>query len=413
MKVNFKMVASVLGAGMIIFNSCSKDNESGTIDKGDGTDTGKSKFVFVTFSDGSAGEAARYIISADDIKSGEVSIKNNGVETNAYSFLAQNNTLFGITYAAQGPTQPFRLDENGVLRKYGNTVNTEFTGAYTPIGTDAYIGVSVARSLESPIATLYKFDAKNLMLAGRNTINLAKLTGNGEMANYNGIMEVNDKLYMPVNCTPGVTGQVTKYVDSTWIAVFKQSDMSFQKVIRDGRMGPIGNWFGMQGVQQIENGDVYAWSTSAGVTGKPSTKPSAIIKINATTDAVDPNYFFDVQGKTGKKIARGTHIKNGKFLMTLYQTEVTGGVSGGIVNLAIVDVINKTVTDVTGVPNHNQMPYDNKTLIDDEGNTAYYIMKDDSGNFYSYTIDTNTAKATRGIRFVGIQDVTAIAKLKY
>ncbi|WP_270088197.1 hypothetical protein [Sphingobacterium sp. SYP-B4668] len=58
------------------------------------------------------------------------------------------------------------------------------------------------------------------------------------------------------------------------------------------------------------------------------------------------------------------------------------------------------------------MPYDNKTLIDYKGNTAYYIMKDDSDIFYSNTIDTNTAKATRVIRFAGIQDVTAIAKLK-
>lgn len=413
MKITLHSSMAALGAAMMLLGSCSKSKDSGTIDLGNGTNTGKSKYVFVVFSDGSGGEASRYIISADDIKSGEISVKNNGVETNAYSFLAQNNTLFGITYADQGPTQPYKLDETGVLRKYGNQVNTEFTGAYTKIGTEAYVGISVARSLESPVATLYKFDAKKLMLAGRNSVNLAKITGNGEMANFNGLFEVNDKIYMPFNCSPGVTGQVTKYVDSTWIAVFNKADMAYQKVIRDGRMGPIGNWFGMQGVQQIENGDVYAWSTSAGITGKPSTKPSAIIKINATTDQVDPSYYFDVQAKTGKKIARGTHIKNGKFLMTFYQTEVTGGVSGGIVNLAIVDVINKSVTNVTGIPNHAQMPYENKTFIEEDGKTAYYVLKDDSKVLYSYTIDTEKATATRGVKFTGIQDVTSISKLKY
>jgi len=141
--------------------------------------------------------------------------------------------------------------------------------------------------------------------------------------------------------------------------------------------------------------------------------PSAIIKINATTDQVDGSYFFDVQAKTGKKIARGKYIKDGKFLMTFYQGDATSGVTGGIVNLAIVDVINKTVVEVTGVPNHQQMPYDNKVLIDENGAIAHYIMKEDDGNIYVYSIDTNTAKASRGIKFVGIQDVSAVAKLKY
>jgi len=226
-------------------------------------------------------------------------------------------------------------------------------------------------------------------------------------------MEVGNKLYMPLVSTPGVAGQVTKYIDNAWIAVFDKATLEYKKLIVEDRIGPIGNWFGMHGIQQISNGDVYAWSTSADNTEHIAKNPSAIIKINASTDEIDESYFFNVEEKTGKKIARGTYLKDGKFLMTFYQTSQTGGVQGGIVNLAIVDVINEEVTEVSGVPDHAQMPYDNKTFVDNGGNTAYYVFKNDEGNFYVYNVDVATATATKGARFVGIQNVTAISKLTY
>ncbi|WP_437920287.1 DUF4374 domain-containing protein [Sphingobacterium sp. LRF_L2] len=406
---NYSKLA-LLGIGLTISAACSKsDDNSGEPATGSG-----SKFLFVVYSDGTSGEAANYIITADDLSSGEVSIKNNGVETSAYSFLVQNNTLFGITYANYGPTQAYQLNSSGEIVKAGNQVNTEFTGAYTPIDDKAYVGVSLSGGISNPEATLYQFDAANYQVSQRKSFSL-DLFKTGEFANYTAIKEIGDKLYMPLYSATGVTGKSTSYIDSAWIAVFDKATLTYQKLIRDGRIGPIGNWFGMQGVEQIDNGDVYAWSTSGNAlnTALTAKNHSGIIKINASTDAVDASYFFDVEALTGHKIARGNYIKEGKFLMTLYQTDVVGGVSGGIVNLAIVDVINKTVTDVTDIPDHAQMSYLNKVYIDDNGNTAYYVLKNTEGNFYCYKIDVTAATATRGIRFVGVSDVTAISKLTY
>jgi len=407
MKIYSTMRLAVIGISLLAIGACSK--EKGTDPS---VDEGGTKYVFVVYSDGTAGEAANYIVTANSLEEGEISIKNNGVETSAYSFLVQNNTLFGITYADYGPTHAFKLDASGTLISFGNTVNTEFTGAYTPIDDDAYVGVSLSGGVENPEAILYKFDAVNIQVATRKPFSL-KMIGNEEFANYNGIMEVGDKLYMPLVSTPGVQGKVSPYVDSAWIAVFDKSTLEYKRLIREGRIGSIGNWFGMQGIQQIDNGDVYAWATSGGNSAHASKNPSAVIKINAGTDEVDPSYFFNVEAKTGKKIARGTYLKEGKFLMTLYQTEEVGSVSGGIVNLAIVDVINQTVTEVSGVPDHAQMPYDNKVYVNDNGNTAYYVFKNDAGNFYVYKVDVNATQAMQGARFVGIQNVTAISKLSY
>ncbi|SHG12976.1 DUF4374 domain-containing protein [Pedobacter caeni] len=407
-------LTSVLTAGVLLTSSCSK-KESPQIDTGT-SNTGKSKFVFVVYTDGSGGEASRYIVSTEDVKSGTISTTGNGVETDAYSFIKQNNKLFGIVYAAQGPTTPFKLNEKGELVRAGASVNTEMTGIYGTVNNNEYVGGSVARSLASPIGTLYRFDAENLRIAGRNTVDLFKITGTDEMAVWSGITQVDNKLFAPVYFSPGVSGKTTKYVDSTWIAVFDYPSLQYKKLIRDGRTGFIGNWFGMQGVKQIENGDVYAWSTAGGSGTLKSTKPSAIVRIKKGTEEFDQSYFFNVEAVTKTKIARGEYIKDGKFLMTLYATNEVGGVSGGRVKLAIVDVINKTVNYVTGVPEHEQMSYNMKTYVEEDGKIVYYVLKEDAANggeHYLYVVDVATNTAKRGIKFQGIADVTSITKLKY
>lgn len=398
---------SIFGAG------CSKDDNP--VDNGGGDNNGgaKSKFVFVVYTDGSGGEAGRYIVPIEDATKGTLTTTGIGVETEAYSFIRQDNKLFGIVYAAQGPTTPYKLDTDGKLVQAGAPINTEFTGIYGTVNNDAYVGGSVNRSKESAVAILYRFDAVGNKVAGRNSVDLAKITGTEEMAVWNGLTQVGNKIYVPYSSTPGIDGQNTKYVDSTWIAVFSYPELAFQKVIRDGRTGFIGNWFGMQGVQQVEDGDVYAWSTAGGSGTLKSTKHSAIIRIKKDTEEFDQSYFFDVEAATGSKLARGEYIADGKFLMTLYATSETGGVSGGRVKLAIVDVYKKTVTAVSGVPEHAQMSYNMKVYVDADKKTAYYVMKEDSGKLYLYVIDVASATGKQGVYFQGISDVTSITKLTY
>lgn len=407
-----QLLAGLCVAAVSLFSiSCSKDNDP--VDNGPGNGNGKSKFVFVVYTDGSGGEAGRYIVPIDDPTKGTLSTTGIGVETEAYSFIRQNNRLFGIVYAAQGPTTPYKLDAAGKLVQAAAAVNTEFTGIYGNVNKDAYVGGSVNRSKESSVATLYRFDAVGNKVAGRNTVDLAKITGTDEMAVWTGLTQVGNKVYIPYYCTPGVSGQNTKYVDSTWIAVFSYPELAFQKVIRDGRTGSIGNWFGMQGVQQIEDGDVYAWSTAGPSGPLKSTKHAAIIRIKKDTEVFDQSYFFDVEAATGTKLARGEYIGGGKFLMTLYATTETGSVSGGRVKLAIVDVLKKTVTNVSGVPEHAQMSYNMKVYVEADKKTAYYVMKEDSGKLYLYVIDVATATGKQGLYFQGISDVTSITELDY
>jgi len=407
MKTN-RVLLGMLGMGMLFMVSCSSDEETKTEPAPQPKQ--KAKYVFVAYSVGSNGESAPYILAADSVSGGSVGTAGGGVETDAYSFLAQNNTLFAMVYGGQGPITPYKLDAKGAIAQVGNTVNAVTAGIYGKVNSDAFVGAQISRSKSDPTASFFRFDAEKYILAGKSTVDLGKITGNDEMATFSGVFQVDQKLYVPYYCTPGETGKTTKYRDSTWIAVFSYPAMELQKVIRDGRTGTIGSWFGMQGVQQIENGDVYAWSSAVG-----SKNPSGIVRIKKGTDAFDLSYFFDVEKATGLKIGRGDHIANGRFLMTIYTANnvSTNGIAGGRVKLAIVDVINQTVKWVSGVPEHATLSYKNKTYYEADGKTIQYVLKDDEGKFAVYTIDASTATGKKGLQFNAVSDVTTITKLSY
>lgn len=371
----------------------------------------KSRYVFVAYSVGSSGESAPYIVAADSVTGGTLTTTGEGVETDAYSFLAQNNTLFAMVYGGQGPITPYKLDSKGKIAKAGNTVNAVTAGIYGTVNQDMFVGAQISRTKSDPTATFFRFDAQKYILAGTSTVNLLQVAGNGEMATFSGVMQVENQLFLPFYCTPGESGKTTRFLDSTYVAVFSYPDMQFKKVIRDGRTGTIGNWFGMQGVAAVENGDVYAWSTANG-----SKNPSAIIRIKKGQETFDRDYFFNAEQKTGGlKLNRGEYVANGKFLFSVFTAGnvSANGISGGRVKLAMADVNAQTITWVDGVPEHAMLSYKNKTYRESDGKTIHYVLKEDSGKFAVYTIDAATAKGKRGLQFDNVSDVTTITRLSY
>jgi len=417
MKTTFKILLSGGLLSVLLFSACSKsDSEPDTDGTGGGTLT-KSKYVFV-YTAGSSGVTGTYIISADDVSQGSVSSTNNGVETDAYSFIVQNNKVFAQAYTDQGPVTPFGLSADGKITNAGNVVTTFRTGVYGTVNDDAWIGGGDPR--RNGVGELFRFDAKNLLLAGRSTTDLKAITQTGANAVWTGLFQVDSKIYMPyykftppASATAPFTQGVYGSLDSTWIAVFSYPEMKYEKTIADDRTGYVGNWFSMQGLKQIENGDVYTWSTAPEINGIKSKKPSGIVRIKKGTEVFDKSYFFNMEEVAGAKIARGAYIANGKFLMALYAGATTGDIQGGRVKMAIVDVNAKSVTYVSGVPEHNQPLFKLNTYYEEDGKTIDYVFKDDNGQNYVYVINAETATAKKGLYLEGATDITSISKLKY
>jgi hypothetical protein len=409
MKAN-RVLLSILSLGLLCMTACSDDKDDQTTGP-DPVSTSRSRYVFVAYSVGSSGESAPYIVASDSVSSGTLTTTGGGVETDAYSFIVQNNTLYAMVYGGQGPITPYKLNEKGEIAKAGNTVNAVTAGIYGAVNSDAFVGAYVSRVKTDPMANFFRFDARQNILGGSSSVDLTKITGNDEMATFAGVFQVENELYLPYYCTPGETGKTTKYLDSTYIAVLSYPEMVFKKVIRDGRTGTIGNWFGMQGIQRTETGDVYAWSTARG-----SKNPSAIVRITKGTQVFDQSYFFNAEQKSGGlKISRGDYVANGKFLMSFYTAGnvSANGITGGRVKLAIADVVNQTLTWVDGVPEHATLSYKHKTYNEGDGKTIHYVLKDDAGKFSVYTINAATAKGKQGLKFDNVSDVTTITKLTY
>lgn len=421
MKKSQNLLKAFLLIGLFGFGlmSCSKskDDEDPEIAK-PGTET-KKEFVFVVTSEaaGEGGGAGSYVVSAEDVRTGEISIVRNGIPSNEFYFNVQNNLVFGLTYSTQGPITPYGFGTDGKLTRFDNkTVNAVRPGIFGNYGTKNTIIGSTNRSLVDPVASLLNYNAESFLIEGRATINLAELAGNGRMAIWTGLFQVGDKIYIPYQIAEGEGswgGNITE-VDKTTIAILSYPDLKLQKKISDDRGSFIGNWGAQQGIGVISNGDAYTWFT-AGTTenGLVPKNPSGVLRIKKGTDAFDQSYFFNVEALGKGKIARGNYISGNKFLMTLYSGSQTGGVGGGKVKLAIVDVEAKTVTEISGAPVHEQTDYNNKIYIEKDGKTAYYVMKEDAGEYYVYVVDVATATAKRGARLRGITNVAAFSKLEY
>ncbi|WP_160717446.1 DUF4374 domain-containing protein [Chitinophaga solisilvae] len=410
------LLSGVIGS-MVMMSACSKSSkdEAPTGGKVDTSGLKRSKYVFVYTGQGTA--AGTYIVTADDVTKGSISSTNNGVETDAYSFIIQNNTIFAQVYGAQGPVTPYRIySDNGQVGVVGRVVNTFRTGVYGTVNSDFWVGGSDPRG--NGVGELFLFDAVNLRLAGKSTTDLKQITGTGDNAVWTGVFQVDNKLYMPFyKFKPGANGSPWdgQYgsLDSSWVAVFSYPGLKFEKVIGDDRTSFIGNWFGMHGLRQIENGDVYAWSTAGAINGVKSKKPSGIVRIKKGTEQFDKSYFFNVEEKIKSKIARGEYIANGKFLLSVYNGVAEDNVSGGRIRMVIADVINQTITEVKGIPEHDQASFRMQVFYEGDGKTIDYVMEDDNKQFYVYVINAETATAVRGLHIQGASNVTSIARLKY
>jgi len=404
MKTKFKyLMALAISGGFLA--ACSNDDPSPEVPV-----EGDSRYVFQIQSVGSDEETATYIVPVADITQGSVSTTGVGTETDGYSFINQNNRIFGLVWGGQGPITPYKLNKAGKIEETGNTINAVVALAYGRVNDDAFVFTSLTSTKENPTATIMSYDAKNLQISNQNSFDITKVSGNDEVAILSGIFQVDNKLYAPFYCEPGVAGQNTKYKDNTWVAVFDYPSLKFEKVITDDRTGVSGFWFCQRSLQQIENGDTYVWSGAFG-----SKNPSAFIRIKKGTEEFDQSYFFDVEAKTGgKKIVRGNYLANGKFLVALLvdgndDSERDGG---GPVNvqLAIADVLNETITYINGAPEYEAPWYDFPVYTEADGKTAQFVLRESPERYAVYTIDIESASATRGLEIIG-SNVSSISKL--
>lgn len=394
----------------ILATGCSDDDDNSP--NPDPTVEKKEKYVIeVSALGGMMGPS--YILTADSITGGTISLTGNGVELpEITSALFQNNTLFSLVYgiSGQGPVTTYKLGADGNLVQ-GGTINLPTANVFGKIDDDAVITCAVPRELSSPMANFTILDAENPQIRSTASLNAITLReGTGEMASFNALTKVGNKIfapYMSIGGTGGTGGYNSQYLDSTWIAVLKYPELTLEKIIKDNRTSYIGAYFGMFGVDQVDNGDVYTFSPVP--TG--STKHSAVLKIKNGTTEFDQSYFFDLENASGgHKLARSSHITGNLFLAEMYD-EI--GKASGKVKLAIVDVVNEKLDWVTDSPIYTPGILNTPTYVEKDKKSVVVPISETLNNFNLYIVDVNFKTAKRGAEIKGIGIFSAISKLSY
>lgn len=360
---------------------------------------------------------ADYLLTASSLDQGKVSIVGNGVEqdgTYRY-YVTLGNKFFSMLYGQGSPGAVTVYDvKAGKLNKLNDFVAATVQ-AFAPVNDDILM-IKVARSFAaagaSTLHTWYIVDSKTNVQTAEGTIDALQPAGNGEIAHFSWLKQVGNKVFAPFF---SITGRnfFTKYPDQAGIAVYSYPGMKYEKTIKDTRTSFIGRYF-TDGLGLVENGDVYAFSSSVATDDSKltSTKPSSITRIKAGTTEFDQSYLMNFEtASNGYVITNWLYIGQNKFIANMEPKATKGAYVTGK-SLAIVDVVNKTVSAVTGFPepaaivdltDNNYSPKD--------GKTGYVGVNLKDGTTWVYKIDASNHQATKGLQVEGGL-ITAIQHLQ-
>lgn len=400
-----------------VLSSCDKKSDREVIPENPGN------YIIAVTPTAIAGKAD-YLLTASSLESGAVSIVGNGVEqdgTYRY-YVTANNKFFSMLYGqgSPGAVTVYGVTD-GKLKKL-NDFTSATVHAFAPVNDDI-LTIKVPRRIAAvgtpTVYEWYRVSTTTNAEVAKGTADAILPSGNGEIAHLSWIKQVGNKVFAPYFSI--YNSFFTKFPDQAGIAVFSYPEMQYEKTIRDTRTSFIGRYF-VDGLGLVENGDCYAFSSSVAADDDPattavdakmtSTKPSAITRIKAGTTEFDMSYYFNFEEVSkGYVITNWLNIGQNKFIANIEPVATKGQYVTGK-RLAIVDVVNKTVTGVTGFPDVALISSVTTTNYSPkDGKTGYIGVNLVSGSTYVYKIDATTATATQGIKVEG-GVITAIQHIK-
>jgi hypothetical protein len=354
------------------------------------------------------GDETEYIVSQENIMSGEVSAAGTGIEQTGWRFYYPvGKTLFASGYSDDNQCAGYADNGNGLIAKKGEFIfenSLEMFGASDDEQT--FLAMEIPRS---------GFANKRLHFIDVNTVNVRKIVGtkifesqtDSLIAWPTALQVRGDKLFIPFHKLDAKGFFTTPSADSAFVAIYDYPNVGNDpiKIISDDRTSNIGVNGSTTGMIETDNGDLYTYScgtTMAGFAPK-STKPSGILKIPSGSTDFDASYFFDVTAATnGGSIFWFDYVGGNKAIARILQDD-NGGAWGAFgrsafnQKLVILDLVNQTVTDVANVPLHAKRQ-SSPVLVE---NGKVYVSIETAVDAYVYAIDINSATGTKGAEIIG------------
>lgn len=446
--------AAVAGMGGML-TSCSEDETGGGEPGGGGNTEGK--YVIAATVGG-----VNYLLTADSLDKGSVSVKGNGLETESgtYWVFYDHDYLFRIVYnkGSEGTGASYVLNRNNKPEEHLQyTVNRVTTyGIWGDHVITASAGDTDTKDNEGNNAQglLINYLHATNGTTNSKTYPAENFLGTGEYVTFSGFVEANNRLYASVvplgmsqygvNVFPDkitdrelVTsedggsgsgaysaGEIpsTQYPDSAFVAIYRGSDFSETPVIaRTGKIGFASGRMRSQYYQTIwaaDNGDLYVFSpgygrlttSSADLKRVQGTLPSGVMRIKAGTTSFDESYYVNLE-ETGNRnpVYKCWHIAEDYFLLQMY-TQGLQSKGEYTTELAVFKGEDKTLTVVTGLPavevigSFGNIPYRENGFI------YMPVVTTDGSAPALYKIDPKTAKASKGLTITA-EAVSTVGKL--
>lgn len=390
-----KLFLLLAAAPATIFASCNKNENPQTTSNG--------KYAICL---GYTGEATSYyVITTDDLMTGSISAKGNGIEQNGYrSFQKGGDNLFSIGGLGLTDANVITRDANGNLTQKGSFVFDNSLSQIEQADANTMLAIDFPNQYsEGAQFKFYKLDIVSGARTETKSKPIADLKAASNALPYlSGMAVSGGHVYITfylndISVSPAVH---TDY-ETAYVATYTWPGLEFVKVMEDDRAAICGNFNSFNGIYKVENGDMYTFSATAKANGYTvnSSKPGAMLRILAGETEFDQSYYFDVETAAGGfKPTRMFYLGGGKFFAQVHTKkwdEMTQWMDKDL-KCAIVDVAARTVTYINDIPVLDGDGAMRMTCIVD-GGYCYFPMTDADGLYY-YRIDPATATAVRGAR---------------
>lgn len=213
--------------------------------------------------------------------------------------------------------------------------------------------------------------------------------------------------------------QWTQYPNECHIAIFDDATFTTKKIIKSDKISYACGRNKSQYYQMLwatDNGDIYVFSPSYAKTmsdaRQQTTLPAGVIRIKAGEEEFDENYYVNIEELSeGRSFLRSWYIGGDCFLLQMYDAPFTlGGKAPTALSLAIFNVSNKTLTEVTGLPDN--LSAFGKAPYMENGYAYMPVTYDATSSLYPaiYKIDSNTGESVKGAT-IEVTSLEGIGKL--
>lgn len=368
-----------------------------------------------------------FLVTSNSLESGSITNQGAGNEQLGWNFYYRvGDTLF-VTGYENYEANAYVMNHDGQLEVLNTFFYDRPLQQFGNVNDTTLLATDPSYSEHGPLI-MYTISAETGRITSKVDYTIHDLdtgtAGEGTVAWPTALVVRDDKLFIPFQKLSDDGLVRTPDADKAYVAVYNYpltiENNEPLKIIEDARTSNIGINGATTGLIETESGDLYSFSNGAvsGGFNPKSDKPSGILRINSGEDEFDSEYFFNIEEATkGGKMFWMEPIGGKKAIARIFMPSEPAEESpwSGFYKsfhqhkLVILDLANKTVTDVANVPMH-QKRYtspieikDGKVLVSIETNEGTTETPD--LQTHVYTVDLDAATAVKGAKVEGAKTV--------